>query len=152
MRDAVHRRGQALHGRTARSGKGGAGGQQLRAVFELATQCLVACGNLVLNAFAAQPGYAPDDAARELGQHCYTTIFTPQELSAAASGLPVQLVSDDSVDEYELSHLPEGAWPPTCWYADWVSGRASSISRVRNAHRDALARCHKPTWWAFSGQ
>lgn len=70
----------------------------------------------------------------------YTTIFTPQELSAAASGLPVHLVSDDSVDEYELSHLPEGAWPPTSWYAEWVSGRASSISRVRNAHRDALAR------------
>jgi len=97
--------------------------QQLRAVFELATQCLVGSGQLVFNAFLARPGYTPDEAARELGQHCYTTIFTAQELSAAASGLPLQLVSDESVYEYEQAHLPEGAWPPTSWYADWVSGR-----------------------------
>jgi SAM-dependent methyltransferase len=97
--------------------------QQLRAVFELATQCLVAGGHLVFNAFVAKPGYTPEDAARELGQQCHTSIFTPQELSAAASALPLQLVSDDSVYEYEKSHLPEGAWPPTSWYADWVSGR-----------------------------
>jgi SAM-dependent methyltransferase len=97
--------------------------QQLRAVFELATQCLVAGGHLVFNAFLAKPGYTPDEAARELGQQCYTTIFTAQELSSAASGLPLHLVSDDSVYEYEKAHLPEGAWPPTSWYADWVSGR-----------------------------
>jgi SAM-dependent methyltransferase len=97
--------------------------QQLRAVFGLATDCLVAGGQLVFNAFLAKPGYMPDDAARELGQQCYTSIFTSQELSAAASGLPLQLVSDDSVYLYEKSHLPEGAWPPTSWYADWVSGR-----------------------------
>jgi SAM-dependent methyltransferase len=97
--------------------------QQLRAVFELATGCLAPGGHLVFNAFLAKPGYPPDDAARELGQQCYTTIFTPEELSSAASGLPLQLVSDDSVYEYEKSQLPEGAWPPTSWYADWVSGR-----------------------------
>jgi len=97
--------------------------QQLRAVFELATQCLVAGGHLVFNAFLTKPGYTLDDAARELGQQCYTTIFTAQELSSAAAGLPLHLVSDDSVYEYEMSHLPEGSWPPTSWYADWVSGR-----------------------------
>jgi hypothetical protein len=26
------------------------------------------------------------------------------------------------VYDYEKAHLPEGAWPPTSWYADWVSG------------------------------
>ena len=96
--------------------------QQLRAVFELATQCLVGGGHLVFNIFLAKPGYTPDDGARELGQQCYTTIFTAQELASAASGLPLHLVSDDSVYEYEMSHLPEGSWPPTSWYADWVSG------------------------------
>jgi hypothetical protein len=95
----------------------------LRAVFELATQCLAAGGRLVFNAFLAKPGYLPDDAARALGQQCYTTIFTAQELGAAASGLPLQLVSDDSVYDYQKSHQPETAWPPTSWYADWVSGR-----------------------------
>jgi SAM-dependent methyltransferase len=96
--------------------------QQLRAVFELAAQCLAPSGRLVFNAFLAKPGYGPDHAARELGQQCYTTIFTHHELSAAVSALPLQLVSDESVYEYEKSHLPEGAWPPTSWYADWVSG------------------------------
>ena len=97
--------------------------QQVRGIFELATQCLTAGGRLVFNAFLSRPGYVPDDAARELGQQCYTSIFTPQELRTAASGLPLQLVADDSVYEYEKAHLPETAWPPTSWYADWVSGR-----------------------------
>jgi hypothetical protein len=43
-------------------------------------------------------------------------------LSTAAAGLPLVLVSDESVYEYEKAHLPEGAWPPTGWYADWVKG------------------------------
>jgi hypothetical protein len=97
--------------------------RQLRAVFELATQCLAAEGRLVFNIFLPKSGYTPDGAALELGQQCYTTIFMPQQVSAAASGLPLQLVANDSVYEYEKSHLPEGAWPPTSWYADWVSGR-----------------------------
>jgi hypothetical protein len=65
----------------------------------------------------------PDSAALELGQQCYTTIFTHEQVSAAVSGLPLQLVSDHSVYEYEKAYLPAGAWPPTSWYADWVSGR-----------------------------
>ena len=96
--------------------------QQLRGIFELATQCLSAGGRLVFNVFVAQPGYIPDDAARELGQQCYTSIFTRQELRAAASGLPLALIADDPVYEYEKANLPEGSWPPTSWYADWVSG------------------------------
>jgi hypothetical protein len=35
----------------------------------------------------------------------------------------LQRVSDDSVFAYEKAHLPEGAWPPSSWYADRVSGR-----------------------------
>jgi hypothetical protein len=96
--------------------------QQLRAVFELADRCMAPGGHLVFNAFLACPGYIPDDAARELGQQVYTAIFTRQELANAAGLLPFTLVGDDSVYEYEKAHLPEGAWPPTSWYAGWVSG------------------------------
>jgi SAM-dependent methyltransferase len=96
--------------------------QQLRGVFELAARCLMPGGRLVFNAFLARPGYIPDDAARELGQQVYTTIFTRDELTSAAGLLPLALVGDDSVHEYEKTHLPEGAWPPTSWYAGWVSG------------------------------
>jgi hypothetical protein len=116
-------------------------------VFELATQCLVAGGHLVFNAFLAKPGYTPDDSARELGQQCYTTIFTAQELSAAASGLPLNLVSDDSVYEYEKAHLPQGAWPQTSWYADWVSGRdVFDLSREESPIEMRWLVYQKPAW------
>jgi SAM-dependent methyltransferase len=97
--------------------------QHLRGMFELATQCLAPGGRLVFNAFLAREGYTPDDAARELGQQCYTSIFTQQEMSTAAAGLPLQLVADDSVYNYEKENLPDGAWPPTSWYESWTSGR-----------------------------
>jgi precorrin-6B methylase 2 len=96
--------------------------QQVRGVFELATHCLAPGGRLVFNAFLARHGYTPDKAARELGQQLYSSIFTRHEIATAAAELPLELVADDSVYEYEKTHLPEGAWPPTSWYAEWVSG------------------------------
>jgi hypothetical protein len=49
-------------------------------------------------------------------------IFTRDELSAASSQLPVELVADDSAYEYEKAHLPDGAWPPTEWFDGWANG------------------------------
>ena len=95
---------------------------ELRGIFELAADCLAPGGRLVFNAFLARQGYTPDDAARELGQQCNTMIFTRDELATAASQLPVDLVGDDSAYEYEKTHLPDGAWPPTGWYDGWASG------------------------------
>jgi len=97
--------------------------QQLRGMFELAAQCLAPGGRLVFNAFLAREGYTPDDAAREFGPQVYSSIFTRDEMSTATAGLSLELVADDSVYEYEKTHLPEGAWPPTSWYAEWVSGQ-----------------------------
>ncbi|SOJ57099.1 hypothetical protein MSIMFB_04577 [Mycobacterium simulans] len=96
--------------------------QELRSLFELAARCLAPDGRLVFNAFLAQPEYTPDQAARELGEQMYTSIFTWPEVSTAAAQLPLELVADDSVHEYEKAHLPEGAWPPTSWYAGWITG------------------------------
>jgi SAM-dependent methyltransferase len=95
---------------------------ELRGVFELAADCVAPGGRLVFNAFLARPGYTPDDAARELGQQCNTMIFTRHEVTSAAADLPFELVSDDSAYEYEQTHLPAGAWPPTGWFAGWASG------------------------------
>ncbi|MBM4012872.1 MAG: hypothetical protein FJ275_11305 [Planctomycetes bacterium] len=95
---------------------------ELRRMFEIAAECLVPGGRLVFNVFLPQVGYTPDAAARELGLQVYTSIFTHPEVAAAVAGLPLALVADDSVHDYERQHLPEGAWPPTNWYADWVSG------------------------------
>jgi hypothetical protein len=60
--------------------------------------------------------------ARELGQQAYTTIFTPAELASASSQLPLELVADDSVHDYEKTHQPAENWPPTSWYANWTTG------------------------------
>ena len=95
---------------------------ELRRMFEIAAECLAPSGRLVFNVFLPQVGYTPDAAARELGLQVYTSIFTYPEVAAAASGLPLALEADDSVHDFEQHNLPAGAWPPTTWYADWVSG------------------------------
>jgi hypothetical protein len=96
---------------------------QLRGLFELAARCLAPEARLVFNTFLPCHGYEIDAAAREFGQQSYTSMFSRQEMSLAAAGLPLELVADDSVYDYEKSHLPPEAWPPTSWYADWVRGR-----------------------------
>ena len=95
---------------------------QLRGLFELCAQLLVPGGRLVLNTFLPRPGYAPDDAARELGQQFNSMIFTRDEVDDAAAQLPLELVADDPAYDYEKAHLPEGAWPPTGWFDGWASG------------------------------
>ncbi len=97
--------------------------QQLRGLFELAAHCLAPDGRLLFNAFLAHEGYTPDDATRELGQQSYTSMFTRDEMAAAAAGLSLTLLADDSVHDYEKEHLPEGAWPPTNWYPNWTAGQ-----------------------------
>ena len=94
----------------------------LRGMFKLAAHCLAPGGRLLFNAFLARHGYTPDNAARELGQQVYTSIFTHDEMSTAAADFPLELIADDSAYEYEKAHLPEGAWPQTGWYDEWASG------------------------------
>ncbi len=95
---------------------------ELRGMFELAADCLAPGGRLVFNTFLARDGYIPDGAALELGQQCNSMTFTREQVTSAAAGLPLELVSDDSAYEYEKAHLPAGAWPPTGWFEGWASG------------------------------
>lgn len=103
--------------------------EQLRAAFELAAECLGPGGRLVFNVFMPRPGYLADDVVhqlsqplRELAQQVYNGLFTGEEIDTAAAGLPLRLMTNDSVYEYEKANLDPGDWPPTGWYADWVSG------------------------------
>jgi precorrin-6B methylase 2 len=96
--------------------------EELRGVLELAADCLAPRGRLVFNAFLARPGYTPDSAARQLGEQCNTMIYTRDEMATAAASLPLELVADDSAVEFEKTHLPQGAWPPTNWFPGWASG------------------------------
>jgi hypothetical protein len=95
---------------------------ELRGIFELAADCLAPGGQLVFNSFLAHEGFTPDDATIELGQQCNSMIFTRDELADAASDLPFELVGDDSAYEFEKTHLPDGAWPPTNWFEGWATG------------------------------
>ena len=96
---------------------------QVREVFEMAARSLATGGQLVFNVFLEKDGYVPDAAARELGQQLYTSIFTKAELAEVSANLPLHLVADDSVYDYEQANLPAGSWPQTSWYAGWVSGQ-----------------------------
>ncbi|HYB83051.1 MAG TPA: class I SAM-dependent methyltransferase [Mycobacterium sp.] len=95
---------------------------ELRGLFELAADCLAPGGRLVFNAFLPRQGYVLDQAAVELGQQCNSMIFTREQVTGAAAEMPFELVADDSAYEYEKTHLPEGAWPPTGWFEGWASG------------------------------
>lgn len=97
--------------------------EQLRKAFTLAAKSLATGGRFVVNTFLAKEGYMPDPSARELGQQCYSAIFTRDELLAAALDLNLELESDVSAYDYEKANLPPNAWPPTSWFEGWASGQ-----------------------------
>ena len=98
------------------------GVDDLRQLFSLAADVLADEGLLVFNVHLTASGYTPDKAAREFAQQCYSALYTPNEVLAAAAGMPFEIVSNDSVHDFELEHLPSEAWPPTPWFINWVSG------------------------------
>ncbi|HVQ84635.1 MAG TPA: class I SAM-dependent methyltransferase [Mycobacterium sp.] len=95
---------------------------QCRNLFELAAKRLAPGGLLLFSAFIARQGYTPTQVARELGQHALCRPFTADEMTEAAAGLPLELIADDSVYDYEKGHLPKEAWPPAIWFEAWATG------------------------------
>ena len=96
---------------------------ELRHMFELATQCLAQGGQLVFNAFVAKESFTLSDATRQLGQQAYSSMFSRSEIAAAVASQPLTQESDESVYDYEKSHQPTESWPPTGWYENWVNGQ-----------------------------
>ncbi len=80
-------------------------------------------GLLLFNIFLTVDGYVPDSFVREMAQLAWSSLFTPEELTTAMEGLPLVIVSNELVAEYERQHLPEEAWPPTSWFNSWATGR-----------------------------
>ncbi|RYE93235.1 MAG: class I SAM-dependent methyltransferase [Myxococcales bacterium] len=95
---------------------------QLRPLFERAVAALQPGGQLLFSAFIAHDSYVPDRLARELSEVFWCTIYTRKDIAAAMAGLPLKLVSDESVHDYEKANLPPGAWPQTEWYPQWTQG------------------------------
>ena len=97
-------------------------GEQLRLL--LAKVCDVLCsgGLLLFSMFLTVDDYEPDPVTHQISQAKWSCLFTRKELAMAMERLPIELVSDESVFEYEREHLPEIAWPPTSWFINWCLG------------------------------
>ncbi|MEB3343152.1 class I SAM-dependent methyltransferase [Okeania sp.] len=80
-------------------------------------------GLLLFNMFLAVDEYVPDKLVRDMAQLCWSSLFTCAELTKAMAGLPLEIISNQLVIEYERQHLPETAWPPTSWFESWATGR-----------------------------
>jgi 2-polyprenyl-3-methyl-5-hydroxy-6-metoxy-1,4-benzoquinol methylase len=95
---------------------------RLRLLLAKMSDSLQSGGLLLLSMFLTVDDYQPDDLARQLSQVNWSCLFTRQDLAAAMEKLPLELVSDESVVEYEKQHLPMEAWPPTGWFVRWCEG------------------------------
>jgi hypothetical protein len=90
-------------------------------VFALAARDLAPANRLVYVSLGHN-GISSDGAALRLEQESYANIYTRSGQADAMAGPPLRSVGDDSACEYEVAHLPGGAWSPVAWYDDWVSG------------------------------
>jgi 2-polyprenyl-3-methyl-5-hydroxy-6-metoxy-1,4-benzoquinol methylase len=80
-------------------------------------------GMLVFNAFVARDGYNPSSLLLQAAQAALSSVFTRSEIADAVRAHGLTLVSEESARDYEKSHLPATAWPPTPWFESWASGR-----------------------------
>ncbi|WP_019500326.1 class I SAM-dependent methyltransferase [Pseudanabaena sp. PCC 6802] len=80
-------------------------------------------GLLLFSSFLGLPGYEPTTSVRELSQVQWSFIITPKEMLGVMAGLPLQVLSNESVFLYEQEHLPAEAWPPTKWFQNWAIGK-----------------------------
>lgn len=96
---------------------------QVRELLGRLASVMLAGAMVLLNCFVAHPSYTPDRLAREVSRAWGCSLFTRKELEEAMAGQGWELVSDESVLEYEKSRTPRGQWPPTPWYENWTQGR-----------------------------
>ncbi|MGB3509345.1 MAG: class I SAM-dependent methyltransferase [Microcoleaceae cyanobacterium] len=96
---------------------------QLRLFLAKMSDFICSGGLLLFNLFLTVDGYVPDRLVREMAQLSWSSLFTSQELVEAMEGLPLAIVSNELVADYEYQHLPQEAWPPTSWFNSWATGR-----------------------------
>jgi 2-polyprenyl-3-methyl-5-hydroxy-6-metoxy-1,4-benzoquinol methylase len=96
---------------------------QLRLLLAKMCDFLRPGGLLLFNLFLTVEGCELTEDFREWGLMAFSSIFTSAELVAAMDRLPLQLLSEESVYNYEKAHLPAEGWPPTGWFENWSTGR-----------------------------
>ena len=98
-------------------------GDQLRLFLAKMSDFICSGGFLLFNLFLTVNEYVPDQLVREMAQLAWSSVFTSEELAKAMEGLPLAIVSNELVVEYEQQHLPQEGWPPTSWFGSWATGR-----------------------------
>jgi 2-polyprenyl-3-methyl-5-hydroxy-6-metoxy-1,4-benzoquinol methylase len=96
---------------------------KVRQLVERSLELLEPGGYLLFNTFLAVDTYEPSPLVQQLALVYWCFIMTRKELATVLADLPVVLCSDESVTDYEQTHLPPEAWPPTTWFEDWATGR-----------------------------
>jgi len=94
----------------------------LEALLPKFARALAPEGRLLANGFLTEKGYTPDRLATQAAPSLWSTFYSRAELSALSERAGLALVSDVSCVDYERTHLPAEAWPPTPWYENWASG------------------------------
>jgi 2-polyprenyl-3-methyl-5-hydroxy-6-metoxy-1,4-benzoquinol methylase len=97
--------------------------EQVRLFLGKMCDSVLSGGFILFSTFLAVEGYEPDDMAKQMSEQSWSYLITNQELETAIEGLPLEIISNESVIEYEQKHLPKEAWPPTNWFISWASGR-----------------------------
>jgi len=95
---------------------------EARALFVKLADALAPGGLLLFNTFLGKNGYEPDRLAREFGRTWFSSLFSHADLSFLVDELPFELVSDESMFEFEKAHTAPAAWPPTTWFESWSQG------------------------------
>lgn len=95
---------------------------EARTLFVKLADALAPGALLLFNVFLGKNGYEPDRLAREFGHTWFTSLFAYSDLSFLVDELPFELVSDESVFEFEKAHSKPSAWPPTTWFESWSQG------------------------------
>jgi 2-polyprenyl-3-methyl-5-hydroxy-6-metoxy-1,4-benzoquinol methylase len=80
-------------------------------------------GLILFNTFVTQSGYMPSEAEKQVGQVSQAFFLTDHELRTCLNGLPLEILTRESVYEYEKTHLPPEAFPPSPWFELWTRGR-----------------------------
>ncbi|MFN7714715.1 MAG: class I SAM-dependent methyltransferase [Pseudanabaenaceae cyanobacterium] len=103
---------------------------QLRLLFAKACDYVQHDGLFLFNAFITNPDYEPSDLHRQISELAWSSFFTGEDLQNALVNLPMEIISNESVIDFERDHLPPEAWPPTSWFEEWSTGRNIFRSEV----------------------
>ena len=97
--------------------------EQIRVLLEKVSKSLCHGGLFLFNLFVVNDSYLPTAIAREFSEVVWSSLFTNQDLDLAFAKLPLEIISNESVFEYEHSHLAPEDWPPTGWFEHWAKGK-----------------------------